>query len=75
MSPADVAAAFMLCQSYFTTGYAICDWHCQYQWTDPRCEQVEKLYYSPGMPGNPTDDQTKAKLEEARKTLEELLAR
>jgi hypothetical protein len=53
---ADIAAAFILCQSYFAGSSVMCDaipgGRCHYEWTDPRCVNVESQYYAPGGPGD-----------------------
>jgi hypothetical protein len=79
VSGADVAAAMMLCQSYFAGFSAMCDaiagGRCHFQWTVPECFQVESQYYAPGGPADQAASNSSLAAAKAREELRTLLSR
>jgi hypothetical protein len=79
MSGADIAAAMMLCLSYFAGTSVMCDatigGRCHWEWTVPECSRIEAQYYAPGGPADQAEAGTAEAASKARDTLRELMSR
>ena len=77
MTLADIAAAYMVCQSYLAGPMVTCDaivgGRCHYEWVDARCADVEEKYYRYGLA--PPSGILRRPEAEGRRQLDELLAR